>query len=268
MAEVEPSINVAAPADQHESLTEDIVNELNVDAELEISKVLQVDEKSEINGEVNKSTVPEKEIKPTKFVPGAVKTRAALIQKIQETAEIVGNEADVKSMRLHRRRRNSLDTILKEQITKCVHQEAEKRMGIPPADDTEGRLAYAVEMLYNFDLCCCKLVERIVDYCDLGATCEGFSETIDKDPRIRSEIKRSFADWIKENDNMQWLETAASPSTRLLLCHLYPLMSVLRAKTDTHKKQEIPPEVKMGLLGAKLRSAVDPPRLPKQMKLV
>ena len=83
-------------------------------------------------------------------------------RKIQESAEVYGNEAEVKSMRLHRRRRASLDAILKEQIAKCVTQEAEKRMGIPPAEDQEGRMTYAVECLYSFDLCCCKLVEKCV----------------------------------------------------------------------------------------------------------
>ena len=195
-------------------------------------------------------------------MPGGVKTRADLIRKIQELGELSGTQADVKSMRLHRRRRNSLDLILREQFAKAVTNEAEKRMGIPPAEDTEGRMTYAVEALYRFDLCCCKLVEKAVDYMDVGATCEGLSEQIESDPRIRNEIKKSFRDWLIENNNMEWIETAASPTTRLLLCHLYPLVSVLRAKTPNHKKQEISPAIQMGLARATLRTVVDPPLRP------
>ena len=134
-------------------------------------------------------------------------------------------------------------------------------MGIPPAEDQEGRLTYAVECLYSFDLCVCKLVEKCVDYMDVGATVEGLSQTIDGDPRIRKEIKSSFRDWIIENDSMEWIKTAASPSTRLLLCHLYPLVSVLRSKKDNHKAPNISPTVQMGLANASLRNIVDPPRV-------
>ena len=201
-----------------------------------------------------------------------MKTRAALIAKIQEMSEISGNQAEVKKMRLHRRRRNSLDGILREQFAKAVTNEAEKRLGIPPEEDHEGRMTYAVNALYRFDLCCCKLIERAVDYCDLGATCEGLSATIDGDPRIRSEIKKSLRDWLIENDNMAWIETCASPSTRLLLCHLFPLVSVLRAKEADHKKTEISSELKMGLATATIRNVVDPPRsrpkLPNGIKFV
>ena len=107
---------------------------------------------------------------------------------------------------------------------------------------------------------------------EVGCTCQGLSATIDGDIRIRTEIKKSFRDWLIESDNMAWVETAASPSTRLLLCHLYPLVSVLRATPDDHKKEEISPEVKLGLSTAVLRNVVDPPRrrptLPNGIKLV
>ena len=91
----------------------------NVDVKSEISDL--EDEKQE-NQEIKPPSPPEKK----RFVPGGIKTRSDLIRKIQESAQIYGNEAEVKSMRLHRRRRNSLDAILKEQIAKCVTQEAEE----------------------------------------------------------------------------------------------------------------------------------------------
>ena len=266
----EPEVAVSPPPTIHESLTPEIIDNINIDTENEISKVLQVPEFEEINDE--KEQINEVKKKHAKFVPGGVKTRADLIRKIQETAEIAGNEAEVKAMRLHRRRRNSLDNILKEQFTKCVTQEAEKRMGIPPAEDHEGRISYAVDMLYNFDLCVCKLVEKAVDYLDIGATCEGLAATIDGDPRIRTELKKSFHSWLLENDGLKWAESYATPGTKILLCHLYPLISVLRAKTANHKKQEIPAEVTQALATATLRNVIDPPRrrptLPSGIKLV
>lgn len=245
-----------------------------------ISKVLQVPDLPipDINDDISISDIENQEnqeeikVKKKKFVPGGIKNRADLIRKIQESSEVCGNQQEVKAMRLHRRRRKSLDGILREQIAKCVTQEAEKRMGIPPEGDVEGRMAYAVECLYSFDLCCCKLVEKIVDYCDFGATVEGLSETIDSDPRIKKEIKASFHDWILENDSMEWIKTAASPSTRLLLCHLYPIVSCLKAKQANHKTDGISPTIQAGLATATLRNMVDPPRprpkLPNGMRLV
>ena len=275
---VEPEVFVSAPQQNHVSLTPEIIENLNIDAENEIAKVLQVPDFVEINEEtqkINETDSIKRRIKPTKpeqYVPGGVKTRADLIQKIQETAEICGNEAEVKSMRLHRRRRNSLDNILREQFTKCVTQEAEKRMGIPPSDDEEGRISYAVNALYNFDLCVCKLIEKSVDYLDMGATCEGLSATIDGDPRIRKEIKKSFRDWLLESGHLEYAESFASPTTRLLLCHLYPLISCLRAKQADQKPKEIPLEVSTGIATAVLRNTIDPPRcrpkLPCGIKLV
>ena len=280
----EPSIVVAAPEQKHTSLTSEMVKDLDINAEQEISKVLAVpdlDNQTEIKAksqqisDLDSNCGSIQDVKPQKqpkFVPGGVKTRADLIRKIQEMSEISGNQTEVKAMRLHRRRRNSLDLILREQFAKAVTNEAEKRMGIPPAEDTEGRLSYAVDALYRFDLCCCKLVEKAVDYMDVGATCEGLSEQIDRDPRIRSEIKKSFRDWLIENDNMEFLEQCASPTTRLLLCHLYPLVSCLRAKSPDHKKPEISPTIQLGLARATLRNVVDPPRprpkLPNGIKLV
>ena len=280
----EPTVVVPPPEQQHKSLTEDIVKNIDLDAEREIAKVLEVpefDNQPDINeknreiSDIDSDAGSVQFVKPkkqAKFVPGAVKTRANLIKKIQEMSEITGNQAEVKSMRLHRRRRNSLDLILKEQFAKAVTNEAEKRLGIPPEDDKDGRLNYAVNALYRFDLCCCKMVEKAIDYLDCGATCEGLSETIDGDPRIRSEIKSSFREWLIENNNIEWIQTAASPSTRIILCHLYPLVSVLRAKSANHKVPEVSPELKLGIATATLRNAVDPPRprprLPNGIKLV
>ena len=141
-------------------------NQPEINVNDEISKVLKVSDTESSGSDLSDIEIikPKKTKKTKKFVPGGLKTRTDLIRKIQQAARVIGNEAEVKQMRLHRRRRASLDGILREQIALAVSQEAEKRMGIPPESDTKGRLEYAVSCLYSFDLCVCKLVEKIVDY--------------------------------------------------------------------------------------------------------
>ena len=129
---------------------------------------------------------------------------------------------------------------------------------IPP--DHDGRVDYCVNLLYNFDLCICKALEKSLTWFDgIPFELDGLAETIDSDPRIQTEIKGSFRDWIQESEQMQsWCEQCASPSTRLLLCHLYPIMSCLKKKGKT---QQIPTNLKIAAAGGKLRSILDPPQV-------
>jgi hypothetical protein len=192
----------------------------------------------------------------SKFLPKTLKTRADLIRKIQQTSEVLGNTAEVKSMRLHRRRRNSLSDILKEQVARVVQTQAEKSLGIPQEHDK--RLTYAVECLYKFDICVMKIAERVVEYCNFGMTIDGLAETIDRDHEIKNEMKEALKDFIEEGE-YDWVKEAASPTTRLLLCHLYPLMSVLKRSEPVHKTREIFPRMGSELAKAKLKSVFRPP---------
>ena len=234
-------------------------------AEDEICKVLQVEDDietenveknvEEINVESEKS---EKsiEIKPKST---GVKTRSDLIEKIKESSDVVGNQVEIKKMRLHRRRRNSLERILREQVDKAIEKDAEQNIGIPQEHDA--RVSYAVNTLYSFDLLLCKGIEKACQFTNIiPVEIDSLAETIDNDPRIKNEIKQGFEDWIKESPGMQgWVDQCASPSTRILLCHLYPLMSCLKMK-NMNKKRSIPTELKMRAGLAKVRSVVDPPR--------
>jgi hypothetical protein len=193
----------------------------------------------------------------SKFIPKTLKTRADLIKKIKQTSEHLGNQIEVKSMRLHRRRRNSLQDILKEQVARVVQTQAEKQLGIPQEHDK--RLEYAVSCLYKFDICVMKIAERVVDYCNFGMTIDGLAKTIDSDKDIKCEMKEALKDFIEEGE-YDWVKEAASPTTRLLLCHLYPLMSVLRRSEEIQKTKEIFPGMMPGLATAKIRSVIRPPR--------
>jgi len=104
-----------------------------------------------------------------------------------------------------------------------------------------------------------KIVERVVDYCDFGMTVEGLATTIDSDKEIKAEMQDALRDFIEEGE-YDWVKEAASPTTRLLLCHLYPLMSVLRAKPQNQPTPEIVPRMHSELAKAKLRSVLRPPQ--------
>jgi hypothetical protein len=209
-----------------------------------------------------------------RFVPKTLKTRADLIKKIKQSAVVVGNEPDIKGMRLHRRRRNSLDAILREQVAKAVQTQAEQSLGIPQEHDK--RLEYAVNMLYRFDICVLKIVEKVVDYANFGMTVDGLAKTVDHDSEMKAELKDALKDFIEEGE-YDWVKEAASPTTRILLCHLYPIMSVLRRSEPNRIQPAISPEMRGESAKAKLRSVFrqarpdvprPAPRLPSVVKLV
>ena len=160
-------------------------------AENEIAQCLKVDSTDSDSSNDDRVSVEKK-----RFVPKTLKTRADLIRKIKQSSEALGNQDEVKAMRLHRRRRNSLDGILREQVAKVVQKHAEKAIGIP--QDSDKRLAYAVDMCYRLDLCFLKIIERVVDYCNVGVTVSGLAETIDQDANLKGELKDALKDFIEE----------------------------------------------------------------------
>ena len=244
----------------------------NQETEQEIADILCVDQKPlDKQPEIKAETPDQPKIKEA-FVPTGIRTRQFLIDKIKESAKYLGNEAEVKSMQLHRRRKNSLTNILREQVARGVEQQAEKEMGIP--EDHDGRVDYCVNLLYSFDLCLCKALEKGLHWFDaIPFELENLAETIDNDERISTEIKGSFRDWIKESEQMQsWCEQCASPSTRLLLCHIYPIMSCLKKKGAT---RPIPTHIQLAAASGKIRSVLQPVKplpqpsfVPKGMRMV
>ena len=112
----------------------------------------------------------------------------------------------------------------------------------------------------------CKGIEKLCEFTAVvPVEVPQLSETIDSDPRIRTEIKRGFEDWIRESPGMQgWVDQCASPSTRILLCHLYPLMSCMKMKGDK-KPKPLPASLQIQAGIAKVRATVDPPRRLKKV---
>jgi citrate lyase gamma subunit len=233
----------------------------NQSCEEEIAEVLCVVDKPVDISQQIKPPSPQKQ-KIEAFVPGGIKTRGDLIRKIKESCNVVGNHAEIKSMQLHRRRKGSLECILREQVAQAVEKSAERDLGIP--EDQNGRLEYAIDMLYNFDICVCKALEKALDFVEMSPVeITGFAECVDQDPRIQKEIKQSFRDWINESEGMRdWVSSCASPSTRLICVHLYPLMHCAKKKGTRTIKREIPVGLQFAAAGAKLRAVIDPPQGP------
>jgi hypothetical protein len=218
--------------------------------EEELAECLKVDSDCESN-------VSQLSTTKEKHVPKTLKTRKAIIRKIQETSVHLGNELEIKSKRIHRMRKGSLDHLLKEQVARLVQRSAETHLGIPQEEDK--RLEYAVQCLYKFDICVLKLTEKCVAWANIGVTVDGLASAIDTDSEMKAEVKCALRDFIVESD-LDWVKEVASPTTRLLLCHLYPLCSVLRKKQVTPKRPQICPEMNPGLAIAKVRSVFRPPQ--------
>jgi len=237
----------------------------------EIDEILQV--KDDDDQSIVYENQENQENQPNKaFVPAILKTRAGLIKKIKEVSIKNNCGAEVKKMRLHRRRRASLDNILREQVDKMVTDHAEKQLGIPPTDQPDKRLDYAVDMCYKMDLCVMQLTEKIVNYLNVGVTLDGLTKTIDSSPEIKNEVKSCIKEFIVDND-FDWIKEYSSPGTRLLLAHLYPIMACLREKEKVKKPKEVFPNMKSEMFKAKIKSIIKSPSgdqlaLPKNVCLV
>jgi hypothetical protein len=76
---------------------------------------------------------------------------------------------------------------------------------------------------------------------------------------MKGEVKSALRDFIVESD-LDWVKEAASPTTRLLLCHLYPLCSVLRKKEPAQIAPEVFPGMRTAVGVSQLRSVFRPPQ--------
>ena len=85
-------------------------------------------------------------------------------------------------------------------------------------------------MLYRFDLTCCALAEKAVDWTQgyHGLTAEGFAESIDRNENLRDEIQEAWRLILQEEEN-RWVLDYCGPGSRLAMPHLYALTHVIRA---------------------------------------
>ena len=97
------------------------------------------------------------------------------------------------------------------------------------------------------------MASKVVDYCNVGVTVSGLAETIDQDANLKGELKDALKDFIEEND-ISWLKEQCSPTTKILLIHLLPIMTVARRSEKLQKAPEIVPQMKRELATATLRN--------------
>ena len=164
-----------------------------------------------------------------------LKTRKQLISKIKEVCESRGT--DHKPMNLARRRKNSLKGILQEQFAEAAqkqvdpeHEIHEGLEGILP-EGMEARTKFAVDMAFRLDLTLCKVLEKGISWSDSwhGLSADGFAESIEENQTLSTEIKNCWLEIIMEPDN-EWVLECVSATNRLLLCHGYGLLGILKSK--------------------------------------
>ena len=179
-------------------------------------------------------SAPEPAVSPT------LKTRKQLIAKIREVCAHRG--IDPKPMNLGRRRKNSLQDIIQTQFAEA----AETVVGdeeIPEGfEGAPKNMAYAVQMLYRMDLTLCRLLEGSVDWTSgyHGMTASGFTQGIETNDRLSDEIKSCWQELLEDPEN-EWIAEYCTAGSRLVLAHVYGLMSVLRSKNSA--VQHAPPEM-------------------------
>jgi len=158
-------------------------------------------------------------------------TRKQLIGKIKELLP----PEQYKPMNLGRRRKNSLKEIIGHHFAK-IHEEAidENLMpdvhpllkdALPPG--MEANQKFAIDMAFRLDMTLCAALEKGIDWADLGVTAGGFADSIQQNEVLSEEIKNCWQEILMEEDN-QWLLEYCTATSRLVLCHFYGLINVLR----------------------------------------
>jgi hypothetical protein len=223
--------------------------------EEELADVLRVQDSSDAESVL--SNLSEKSRSPPKIL----KTRKQLILRIKQTCEHLKiPEEDVRKMRLHRKRKNSLERILKEKIGLLVTTQAEKQAGIPQGKPE--RIEFCVRILYKFDLSCMLIVEKAVSWLNTGYEMKDLARTIDSDPDCRQELQSALRDFISESEYCDVIQEYASPGVRILLAHMYPLVNCLK-KVDKNPSQQLPPEIQNAVMSGAIRGVIRPPRCGK-----
>lgn len=175
-----------------------------------------------------------------------LKTRKGLIQQIRTVCR--ERNIDPKPLNLARRRKNSLQGIIQNQLREAIQKEMEpevptdhqEAMGVgPPPEDLNSKERFACDMAMRLDFTLCMVFERVVGATGKyhGMTCDGFSKSLQESEGIQSEIRSAWLEIIQEEDN-QWILEYVSAPMRLFLAHAYGLAAVLRAKEPKeHVKQ-------------------------------
>jgi hypothetical protein len=221
-------VNQEVESVNQENPAEDQKNQTNEKIDQEAGDILSVPEVGESDDKSN-----------------VLKTRKQLIEKITEICE--RRQENPKLLNLKRRRKRSLENILKVQFAEAaqkemdeshnVHPELEK--ALPPG--MEARVKFGVDMAFRLDLTICALLEKGVAWTDSwhGMCANGFAQSIEQNETLSSEIKACWEEILNEPEN-DWILESCTTTMRLFLCHMYGLMNVLKQK-QIRQNYELPP---------------------------
>ena len=195
-----------------EEITEQRVEEeQKLEADLKISSILAVPDKDSDNESVMSELSPVKP-KRKKYNPKAAKTRKNMIRKLQELYAMTGKtQEEIRAMNLHRRRKASIQDLLKNEVQFQMDKVIEKKTGVPLTGTEEQKRLWCCDLLFRFDMTCCKLLERGVEFLPVNVSIDGFTRTFEESPQLQREVKDCFEEWIMSADQ-SWISEISGRS--------------------------------------------------------
>jgi hypothetical protein len=146
-----------------------------------------------------------------------------------------------------------------------MNKEIEQKTGIPLTGSDAEKCEFATQLLFRFDMTCCKLLEKGVEYLPFDVSLDGFTETFDESPQLQAEVKGCFREWIQDPEN-KWVAECSGPGIRLAMAHFYAIAQCLKKRGKP--KKEFPADLslngKVALAQAGFKSVISPyPRINK-----
>ena len=234
-----------------------VVSELELDPDQKLAEVLSVKPENDIVQKIPERE-PEERKETEDYRPSNNVTRKKLITKVREIMRVSGkDEAEIKDLNLHRRRKNSLKRLLRSELDCAMNRDLEKKIGLPA--DPAKREEWVLNTLYRLDLTFCKMLEKGVDFLGSPVVIDGFSEEIENTPGLQEEIKGAFAEFLRDPDN-EWIKEYSSPGIRLVMAHAYAGLSVARRRPRHQQPsfRRLPSHAQAGIIQAKLKKTFSP----------
>jgi hypothetical protein len=241
----------------------------SIDAEKKITDVLAVKSSgSEAEEEMRETYKEEKTNRKTKYKAPGQRNRKFLIKKLKDILIMNGKAPEeIRAMNLGRRRKNSITSMIGEEVRKRMESDIQQKMGIPESE--EGKKEYAVDLLVRCDLTLSHTLEKGLDYFDTGFTMSGFTDEL-QNPNVQREMRSCFSEFVNDPENFEMVQAYCGPWTRLAMLHFYGAMKAVRKVDPNEKKlpkhfpkRSLPPAIPLqNLKGAALEATFRKNLLP------
>jgi hypothetical protein len=203
-------------------------------AEKKIADVLAVKSSGSEGEEEMRETYKEEKSNRKKYKAPGQRNRKFLIKKLKDILIMNGKSPeDIRSMNLARRRKNSITTMIGEEVRKRMEADIQQKMGIP--DSEEGKKEYAVDLLVRCDLTLSHTLEKGLDYFDTGFTMSGFTDEL-QNPNVQREMRSCFSEFVNDPENFEMVQAYCGPWTRLAMLHFYGAMKAIRKVKPNEKE--------------------------------